>query len=274
MGHPDGFATLARGFGQPIITLVAINLQHAVKTAQDGFGILACATWSVHAGRDLSAPWPVIAGQCPQISGFGCSTPRIQHRGGGFIQKQFSRPRQMIASRSNYGSQVERGIADPIGQSGPVQIRQAYWRRTVTMTRNCAGMMSSRSLRSSPILCIRPQPHGQIKLSGSMTSSIRGNVAGKLPMVRLGAGLVVPSPALAARFSFSASTSASAIDRSSNASCRSSSDSFSDRFLCPSAVHKSYFMKDHFSGGRPRSIQFKLVGRHQPDQPEQGAARH
>jgi len=72
-----------------------------------------------------------------------------------------------------------------------VQVRQAYFGRTVTMTRNCAGTMSSRSLRSSPILCMTQQPQGQLRLSGSMTSSMRGSAAGRLPMVRFGADLVV-----------------------------------------------------------------------------------
>ena len=101
--------------------------------------------------------------------------------------------------------------------------------------------MSSRSERSSPILCMTPQPQGQIRLAGSMISSIRGSAAGRLPMVRLIAGLAAPSPALAARVSFSASTSAKAMDRSSNASCLSSSESFSDRLPCRawfnSAIH-------------------------------------
>jgi hypothetical protein len=64
-----------------------------------------------------------------------------------------------------------------------------------------------------------PQPQGQIRLAGSMTSSMRGSAAGRLPMVRFGAGLVAAmSPVLAARVSFSVSTSAKAMDRSSNAS--------------------------------------------------------
>jgi hypothetical protein len=45
-----------------------------------------------------------------------------------------------------------------------VQVRQAYFGRTVTITRNWAGTMSKRSLRSSPILCMTPQPQGQIRL--------------------------------------------------------------------------------------------------------------
>lgn len=113
-----------------------------------------------------------------------------------------------------------------------VQARQAYFGRTVTMTRNWAGTISNRSLRSSPILCMMQQPQGQIGLAGSMISSTRGSAAGRLPMVRSGAGLVAPSSAFAARVFFSASTSAKAMDRSSNANCRSSSDSFSDRLPC------------------------------------------
>ncbi len=35
-----------------------------------------------------------------------------------------------------------------------------------------------------------PQPQGQIRLSGSMTSSMRGSAAGKLPTMRFGAALV------------------------------------------------------------------------------------
>src|SRR6056297_3821836 len=36
-----------------------------------------------------------------------------------------------------------------------LQDRHAYLGRTVTITRSCAGTMSSRSVRSSPILCSR-----------------------------------------------------------------------------------------------------------------------
>jgi hypothetical protein len=76
-----------------------------------------------------------------------------------------------------------------------VQVWQAYFGRTVTMTRSWAGTISSRSLRSSPILCMMPQPQGQIRLSGSMTTSMRGSAVGRLPMVRFGAGLGAPASA-------------------------------------------------------------------------------
>ena len=66
-----------------------------------------------------------------------------------------------------------------------VQARQAYLGRMVTMTRSWAGTISNRSVRSSPTLCIRPQPQGHSRLSGSTTFSIRGRSAGRLPRLRL-----------------------------------------------------------------------------------------
>lgn len=193
MGHPNGTAALSRRFGQTIVTLIAIDLQNAVETAQEGSGILTRASCDVevdYTRRILAAPRPVIAGQRPQISGLRCPMPRLQHRAVVSSIKQLARPLQMFGQSVDYGLKMERGLAHPIRQNDTVQIRQAYFVRTVTMTRNYAGTMSSRSLRFSPILCITPHPQGQIRPSGSIISSIRGNVAGKLPMVRLGAGLV------------------------------------------------------------------------------------
>ena len=65
------------------------------------------------------------------------------------------------------------------------QRRQAYFGRRVTSTRSCAGIRSSRSETSSPILVISPQPQGQRILSGSMTRSTRGRWAGSGPRLRL-----------------------------------------------------------------------------------------
>ncbi len=39
-----------------------------------------------HAGQILAAPWPVIAGQGPEISGLCRPAPRIQHRSGGVLR--------------------------------------------------------------------------------------------------------------------------------------------------------------------------------------------
>jgi hypothetical protein len=59
--------------------------------------------------------------------------------------------------------------------------RQAYLGRRVTTTRNCAGTMSSRSLRSSPIWCRTPLQHGQLLSSMSTTTSTRGKCTGSAP---------------------------------------------------------------------------------------------
>ncbi len=98
------------------------------------------------------------------------------------------------------------------------------------MTRSCAGMISSRSVRSSPILCISPHPHGQFRLSGSTTRSIRGKSLGRLPRLRLAA--LRADACVGACSSCCVSTSATAVSRSSKARCRSSSSSFSDFLPC------------------------------------------
>ena len=98
------------------------------------------------------------------------------------------------------------------------------------MTRSCAGIISSRSVRSSPIRCISPHPHGQSRLSGSITFSIRGRSLGRLPRLRR-AGLRGAGPVDVCVFCC-VSTSATAVSRSSKASCRSSSLSFSDLLPC------------------------------------------
>ena len=98
------------------------------------------------------------------------------------------------------------------------------------VTRNCAGTMSSRSLRSSPIFAISPQPQGHSVLSGSITRSIRGRCSGRCPMLRAGAGRSGDGAGFGGETGFTASSSsAAAATRSSKASWRSSAASFSDR---------------------------------------------
>ena len=89
--------------------------------------------------------------------------------------------------------------------------------------------MSSLSVRSSPIRTISPQPQGQSVLSGSTTCSIRSRCSGKWPRLRSGRGFLGARGGDGSPAAASASTSADAPSRSSNASWRSSADSFSDR---------------------------------------------
>src|ERR1700760_4878565 len=75
--------------------------------------------------------------------------------------------------------------------TAPAQVRQPYFGRGVTRIRCCAGMTSSRSDFSSPIMCIAPPQQGHDVVSGSMTTSTRGRCAGsdlRLPGSGLGRG--------------------------------------------------------------------------------------
>ncbi len=116
-------------------------------------------------------------------------------------------------------------------------------------------MISSRSVRSSLIRCIVPHPHGQFRLAGSITFSIRGRSLGRLPRLRRTARR--GDACGGACSSCWVSTSATAVSRSSKASCRSSSLSFSDRLPCTawfsSATRCSRRLLASLSASRSRS---------------------
>ena len=105
--------------------------------------------------------------------------------------------------------------------------RQAYFGRTVTMTRSWAGTMSSRSVRSSPMRTISAQPQGQCVLWGSMTCSIRGRCLGRWPRLRCVSGRFARGVG-AGLAGAVASASASAPSSASKASWSWSGWSFSD----------------------------------------------
>lgn len=96
-----------------------------------------------------------------------------------------------------------------------VQSRQVYFGRVVTMTQLRRQDVQPLASVFTDLMHDAAAARTN-QAAGSMTSSIRVHVADKLPTARLGTGLVVASPAVAARVSFSASTSASAIDRPSH----------------------------------------------------------
>ena len=96
-----------------------------------------------------------------------------------------------------------------------VQERQAYLGRRVTMTRNWAGITSSRSETSSPMQCSSP-PQPQTRFWGSIISSIRGRCLGSEP--RLALRGLAGRRASRSSASSSAWTTAIAVSRSSSAS--------------------------------------------------------
>ena len=96
--------------------------------------------------------------------------------------------------------------------------RQAYFGRTVTMTRSWAGMMSSRSVRSSPMRTISPQPQGQFVLSGSMTCSTLSRCSGRWPRLRRASGRFARGTDAGFAGASGASSSASAPSSASKAS--------------------------------------------------------
>ena len=69
---------LGRTFEQAIIACVSINLQDAAEALQDIVRMLAGTSQRVserHSKWIIAAPWPVIAGQGPEVTCFGAFAP-------------------------------------------------------------------------------------------------------------------------------------------------------------------------------------------------------
>src|SRR6056297_114464 len=82
---------LGRTFEQAIIARISINLQDAAEALQDIVRMLAGTSRCISEGDPgwvLAAPWPVIAGQGPKVSGFGAFAPRGQDRCGCFVHEE------------------------------------------------------------------------------------------------------------------------------------------------------------------------------------------
>ena len=88
----NGVMRLRGPFEQTVISSIAIDLQGAAEALQDIVRILAGSPRRIgegHAGRILTAPWPVIPGQGPEVACFGAFASRSQNRCGRFIHEEF-----------------------------------------------------------------------------------------------------------------------------------------------------------------------------------------
>ena len=69
-----------------------------------------------HTRRVGAAPAAVVARQRPEIAGLGPPPARIEHRGRGLVEEQFSRLLQPLGHARDDGREVEGGLADPVRQ--------------------------------------------------------------------------------------------------------------------------------------------------------------
>lgn len=70
----------------------------------------------------ISIPWPVIAGQRPEVSGFGLFPPWGQNRCGRFIHKELSGALQVGHQSLIDRGQLERRFTNPRRQGRAIQI--------------------------------------------------------------------------------------------------------------------------------------------------------
>ena len=69
-----------------------------------------------------TSPRPIVAGQGPEVSGFGLSCPRVEDRGTGLVHEELGGSLQVGHQRVMDRAKLEGGTADPVGQGGSVEL--------------------------------------------------------------------------------------------------------------------------------------------------------
>lgn len=110
---------------QSVVSGISIRLQDTSKALQYPLGMLPAPTGGIgedHARWCRAAPWPVITGQGPEVSGLGLSRPRVKDRGARLIHEELGGSLQVGHQRLMYRAEFEGGASHPIGKGGAVEI--------------------------------------------------------------------------------------------------------------------------------------------------------
>jgi len=73
------------------------------------------------AGQIGTVPWPVVAGERPQIAGLGAPRPGIEHRCRRLVHEQLARLLEQFGHARHDRRQMARRPSDPIGQDRAVE---------------------------------------------------------------------------------------------------------------------------------------------------------
>ena len=112
------------GISQRLVGGVAVHLKDAVEPGQWLDGMLGAAAGGVEIGDRrwiAAAPWPVVAGDRPEVAGFGSLASRIEHRCASLVHEQLGRAFEMLEQPLTQGVELGRGTADPIRQGRAIE---------------------------------------------------------------------------------------------------------------------------------------------------------
>ena len=125
VGQCQRRATHTAGFGQGIISGIAVDLQDAIEARQDVHCMAATAPRRI--GEDnrwgiLAIPAAIIPGQRPKIARLGFARPGVENWGAGLIHEQTPRPLEVDQHPVHDRGQMVGRNAAPGRQGGAVQI--------------------------------------------------------------------------------------------------------------------------------------------------------
>ncbi len=122
-------------------------------------------------------------GSAPGKASFPAPVGRVQHWRCRFVHEQFRGGLQVLGQPIHNRAKMERRYPDPVRQRGSLDV-DAGTSRKLRLSALCRDDIQPLvAILSTPVH--HPQPHGQSRLSGSITRSMRGKPSGRLPRLRL-----------------------------------------------------------------------------------------
>ena len=125
VGHADRIAALSGRARKTVVAGISVELQRAVKAAQERLGILPAAIGRVeedHARRVVTAPATIISREGPEVASFRPAPPRVQHRRRGLVHERFAGGLQVLGQSVDDRPQMEHGDTDPVRQRAAVDV--------------------------------------------------------------------------------------------------------------------------------------------------------
>jgi hypothetical protein len=112
------------GAGELLVGPVAIALQDAAVAAEQRVGVDMTPARRVavnHRGWLASAPWAIVARNRPEVSLFGPTATRIEHRHDGLVGEDPCRGEHHLAQPRHHWGNFRRGVPHPERQGGPLE---------------------------------------------------------------------------------------------------------------------------------------------------------
>ena len=157
-------------------------MQPAFESLEKPLGVASTAAGRIekhHPGRIRTGPGTLVTGQSPQISRLRLAPARVQHRRTGLVHEQMPGLFQVPDEPVHHRSEVKRGLANPVGERGAVQVHpRAGVDLRLTVERQVVRILGNQHLRQRTLG--RQAPLDEVRRRGSLDNPLPAGPAGIL----------------------------------------------------------------------------------------------